>query len=99
MTFDYEKLERELEIACDEVHKDFVKRFNDGVYISVGGAKLEAFFNEMQKEFETAALEFLTRRSLQKNAQARKRALAITKLYAKKCVDDFSKVNRDTAAE
>lgn len=99
MSFDYEQLEKELETACDEIHKDFIKRYSMGVYVSVGGSKLEAFISEMQREFESTAINFLTRHSLQKNAQARKRALAITKLYAKKCVDDFSKINRDTAAE
>lgn len=99
MPFDYEKLEKELEITCDEVRKDFMAKFASGTYISVRGSKLEAFINELQKEFENAALDFLSRRSLEKNARARKRALAITKLYAKKCVDDFSRIDKDIAAE
>lgn len=99
MVFDYEELEKELETACEEVHKDFVSKFNNDVYISVGGAKLEAFINELQKQFENTALDFINKHGLQKNLRAKKRALAITKLYAKKCIDDFSKVNKDIAAE
>jgi hypothetical protein len=99
MTFDYDKLEKELAAACEEVHKEFLLKFSNTIYVSVGGAKLEAFINELQKEFEATALEFLTNAGLEKDVHARKRALAITKLYAKRCVEDFSKVNRDIAAE
>lgn len=93
MTFDYEKLERDLEGACEVVHQDFLKKFSQSdSYTSVGGAKLEAFINGLQAEFEKTAINFLKKHGLDDDAEARKRALAITKLYAKKCVDDFSKV-------
>lgn len=93
MTFDYEKLEKDLEEACEAVHKEYMKKFNgDDDYVSVGGAKLEAFIRGLQNEFESAAFSFLEQHNLDNDAEAKKRALAITKLYAKKCVEDFSRV-------
>jgi len=92
MIFDYKELEQQLVVACDEVHKDFLKRFNSDVYVSAGGAKLEAFINDLQKEFETVAIAFLTKNDLDNDSEAKKKALAITKLFAKKCIEDFSKI-------
>jgi hypothetical protein len=93
MTFDYEILERDLVEACNAVHQAFLKKFSQGdSYTSVGGAKLEAFINGLKAEFEKAAIDFLKKHELDGDTEARKRALTITKLYAKKCVDDFSKV-------
>ena len=93
MTFDYVKLEKDLEEACESVHKDFIEKFsNDESYVSVGGSKLEAFITDLQAEFENAAFSFLKKHNLDKDAEAKKRALTITKLYAKRCVEDFSRV-------
>jgi len=92
MIFDYKELEQQLVLACDEVHKDFLKRFNSDIYVSAGGAKLEAFINDLQKEFETVAIAFLTKNDLDNDSEAKKKALAITKLFAKKCIEDFSKI-------
>ena len=93
MTFDYQKLERDLGEACDAVHRDFMTKFNNSdSYTSVGGAKLEAFIMRLQKEFESTAVNFLDKHGLSGDPEAKKRALTITKLYAKKCVEDFSKV-------
>jgi hypothetical protein len=95
MTFDYEKLERDLEEACEAVHQDFLKKFNsDDSYTSIGGAKLEAFINDLKAEFEGATFKFLEENNLTNDPEAKKRALTIAKLYAKKCMDDFSKVLR-----
>jgi hypothetical protein len=94
MTFYYEKLESDLEEACQNVHNDFLKKFGKTKsYVSVGGAKLEAFIDGIQREFESAAIEFLTRHNLMADSEAKRRALNITKLYAKRCVEDYSRVN------
>ena len=93
MTFDYEKLERDLNDACEAVHQDFQKKFNeDDSYTSMGGAKLEVFINDLKAEFEGATFKFLEKNDLTGDPEARKRALTIAKLYAKKCIEDFSKV-------
>lgn len=94
MKINYTELEKDLEDACYTVHKDFMERFagNDSI-VSVGGAKLEAFITDLQNEFENAAFSFLRRHALEKDLEARRRALAITKLHAKRCVEDFSKVD------
>jgi len=93
MTFDYKELERRLEEACEEVHKDFLDKFKDNeAYISAGGAKLEIFFTDLQKEFADAAVTFIKKNGLESDPEAKKRALTITKLYAKRCVDDYSRV-------
>ncbi|WP_297334190.1 hypothetical protein [Flavobacterium sp.] len=93
--FDYEKLEKELGEACEEVNHRFLQRFNNDGYISVGGAKLDAFINELQKEFEETAETFIYKRGLQDNPEAKKRVLTITKLYAKNCIEQFGKVTGD----
>ena len=92
MSFDYKELEEELAQACDAVHKDFQKKFNNDVYISAGGSKLEAFINDLQAEFENTAATFIRKHGLEKDAEAKKKALTITKLFAKKCIEDFSKI-------
>lgn len=93
MTFDYEKLERDLGEACEAVHQLFQKKFSrDNAYASMGGAKLESFISDLKAEFEGATFKFLQDNNLAHDPEARKRALTIAKLYAKKCVEDFSKV-------
>jgi len=92
MGFDYKELEEQLATACNEVHKDFLQRFHSEIYISAGGARLETFINDLQKEFERTASSFLKKHDLEKDSEAKKRVLTITKLYAKKCTEDFSKI-------
>jgi actin-related protein len=92
MSFNYEKLEEELGSSCEEVHKNFQKKFSNDVYISAGGSKLEAFIDELQREFETTAANFILKHNITRNSEAKKRVLNITKLYAKRCIDDFSKM-------
>lgn len=99
MTFDYDELEIKLETACQEIHDSFTHRFKSGMYLSIGGAILESFISELQGEFENAAITFLKENNLEKDAHAKKRALTITKLYAKRCIDDFGKIDKDIAAE
>lgn len=94
MFFDYKKLEVKLTEACDEVHKDFLEKFNnDAGYLSAGGARLETFFTDLQKEFEGAAATFIRNNNLEKDTEGKKRVLTITKLYAKRCVEDYNKVS------
>ncbi len=88
----YDLLEQELEKVCAEVQKDFFIRFKKGVYISAGGAQIELFINELQSAFEIAAVSFIKYQKLEKNAAARKKVLAVTKQHAKKCIEEFSKI-------
>ena len=88
---DYDKLEKELRKDCEELSKGFVEQYNQN-YISAGGAKLDAFIYEMQQEFNDTAVKFLQQRDLMNDKEAKKRTLSITKQYAKKCVEHFSKV-------
>ena len=92
MSFKYKELEKQLENSCNQLHKDFFQKFSTERYLSVGGSKLEIFINELQKEFENTGITFLANNKLEKDAQAKKRVFTITKLYAKKCREDFSKV-------
>ena len=92
MEFNYKELEKKLENSCVQLHKDFYKKFNTDLYLSAGGSKLESFITDLQKEFENTALNFLTTHNLEKDTEAKKRVFSITKLYAKKCIEDFSKV-------
>jgi len=92
MSFKYRELEKQLENSCNQLHKDFFQKFSTERYLSVGGSKLEIFINELQREFENTGITFLANNKLEKDAQAKKRVFTITKLYAKKCIEDFSKV-------
>ncbi len=92
MNSKFSELKDLLEAACREVHKDFLIKFNNDTYISAGGAKLEAFITELQKEYENVASAFLKKHGIEKDADARKKALAITKAFAKRCIEDFSKI-------
>lgn len=91
MNFDYNELERQLEKVCADINTKFQKNFNNNMYLSAGGAKLEAFINDLQGAFETVASKFIKDNSLEKDTEAKKRIFNITKLYAKKCIEDFSK--------
>jgi len=92
MSFDYNELERQLENACVDVNRLFKKKYNNNFYLSAGGAKLEAFINDLQQEFEAVAVNFIKTHSLEKDAEAKKHIFTITKLHAKKCIEDFSRV-------
>lgn len=92
MSFNYRELENLLEESCKQLHKDFYKKFNKDVYLSAGGSKLETFINDLQIEFENVAVTFVSNHKLEKNAEAKKRIFAITKFYAKKCIEDFSRI-------
>ncbi|MXN89709.1 hypothetical protein GR160_00580 [Flavobacterium sp. Sd200] len=92
MSFNQKELEKLLEESCKQLHKDFYKKFNKDIYLSAGGSKLEAFITDLQKEFETTASSFIANHKLEKDTEAKKRVFAITKFYAKKCVEDFSKI-------
>lgn len=92
MNFDYHDLERLLEKACIDIKNQFNKKYNSNMYLSAGGAKLEAFINDLQREFETVAAKFINDNKLEKDTEAKKRIFSITKLYAKRCVEDFSKI-------
>jgi hypothetical protein len=92
MEFDYHELERQLEKACIDIKTKFHKNFNSNIYLSAGGAKLESFINDLQGEFEMTAAKFIKDNTLEKDSEAKKRIFNITKLYAKKCIEDFSKI-------
>ena len=92
MDFDYHELERQLGKACIDVKNKFHKKFDSNMYLSAGGAKLEAFINDLQGEFESVAATFIKDNALEKDTEAKKRIFSITKLYAKKCIEDFSKI-------
>jgi uncharacterized protein YbcI len=92
MSFNYKELENQLQESCNQLHKDFYKKFSNDIYLSAGGAKLETFINDLQKEFENVAVTFVANHKLEKDTEAKKRIFSITKLYAKRCIEDFSKI-------
>ncbi|MBF00616.1 hypothetical protein [Flavobacterium coralii] len=88
----YKKFENELGDACRQVQTEFLKRFKQGVYISAGGANLENFINDLQQEYEKVASNFIKENGLENDIAARKRVLALAKQHAKKCIEEFSKI-------
>lgn len=92
MDIHYKDLEKQLERACANAHRDFNKKFNSEIYISAGGSKLEAFINGLREELEITASTFLKEHNLEKDAEARKRVFNMVKFQAKKCVEGFSRI-------
>lgn len=92
MGLHYHELEKHLENACSRVQTEVLNDYSNNSYISAGGAKLEAFISRLQEEFETVAAAFLKKHKLEKKADARRRVLAITKVRAKKCIENFGKI-------
>ncbi|WP_417351340.1 hypothetical protein [Flavobacterium alkalisoli] len=93
MSFDYGKFEKDLETGCNEAYKEFLKEFNsDSTYISAGGGKLEAFIEGLQKEFDKTKTFYLKKHKLENDPEARRRALAVAKQSAKKCIEEFSRI-------
>jgi uncharacterized protein YbcI len=88
----YKELEKQLEKACSNVLKDFNKKFNNEIFLSAGGSKLEAFITDLKQELETTASAFLSENHLEKNPEARKKVFNMVKLQAKKCVEGFSRI-------
>lgn len=88
----YKKFEEDLHTACSSVKLDFSKRFKDGVYLSAGGSNLENFINDLQKEFEVLAANFIKENELENDSTARRRVLTLAKQHAKKCIEEFSKI-------
>jgi len=95
MGLNFKELESRLSEACQIVHREFITEFNnDKNYVSPRGAKLEAFINNLQSEFENTTIDFLKEEGLEANAKAKSKALAIAKLCAKKCLEDFNKIKK-----
>lgn len=92
MNFNYKELEDQLQESCSNLHKDFYKKFYNDITLSAGGSKLETFINDLQKQFNNVAAAFVANHNLEKDAEAKKKIFGITKLYAKKCVEDFSRI-------
>lgn len=93
MSFDYGEFEKELESACLVAYKNFLKEFNaDSTYISAGGGKLEAFIQGVQKEFDKTTTFYLQKHNVETDPEARRRALAVAKQSAKKCIEEFSRI-------
>jgi hypothetical protein len=90
MGFNHKELEEKLGEACGIVHNKFLRRFSDNAYISAGGAKLETLINDLQQEFEDTTLTFLKERGLHNNAKAKAKAVAIAKVCARKCLENFN---------
>ncbi len=93
MGFDYGEFEKELDRACTEAYKKFLAEFSsDSTYISAGGGKLEAFIEGLQKEFDKTTNFFLHKYRLEGDAEAKKISISVAKQCAKKCIEEFSKI-------
>lgn len=94
MQLDYAEFEKELDSACNFTFKKFLSEFNnDSTYVSAGGAKLEVFIDSLQKEFDKATIAFLAKYKAEYDPEAKRKLLTIAKARAKKCIEEFSKVD------
>ncbi|MFP9115546.1 hypothetical protein ACLI1A_16525 [Flavobacterium sp. RHBU_3] len=92
MSFNIEMLKGELEKACAETKRSFYKKFSRSLYVSNRGAKLESFISELQNQFQCTSQKFIKDNSLEKNTSAKRIVAALAREYAKKAVEDFSRI-------
>ncbi|WP_330444202.1 MULTISPECIES: hypothetical protein [unclassified Flavobacterium] len=87
---DYNELESRFHCACEDAIGELSMQYKTH-YHSAG--KLEDFFGLIQTEFERVVEIFTHKNNLAEDKEAQRRINAIAKEYAKKCVDDYGKVN------
>lgn len=92
METDYDNLGDRFDCAC----KDAVEKLSDmykSDYKSGGPEKLSAFFELIQKEFDSVESKFIRDNKIETNPQALQQIRSIAKVYAKRCIEDYGKVS------
>ena len=88
---DYSELENNFDCACQNAIKGLSEQFKVH-YLGAGPAKLEIFFGLIKTEFERTESMFITEYKII-DKEALQRIKAIAKNYARKCLDDYGKIN------
>ena len=88
---DYSALENDFDCACQNVINELSEQYKVH-YLGAGPAKLEVFFDLIKNEFEKTESTFITQYNVT-DKEALQRIKAIAKNYARKCVEDYGKIN------
>lgn len=92
MGLDYENLGQRFDCACQEVINKLSTVYQDD-YRGAGLEKLSAFLELIQQEFDAAENNFIRDNEIGSDTRALQEIKSIAKLYAKKCLTDYSKVS------
>jgi hypothetical protein len=92
MELDYENLGKRFDCACQDVISKLSSVYKDD-YRGAGAEKLSAFLDLIQQEFDAAESNFIRDNEIGSDARALQDVKSIAKLYAKKCLTDYSKVS------
>ena len=88
----YSILESDFDCACGDVSKNLASQYKS-TYQSGGAGMLEAFLDLIKSEFEKAELAFIEKNNVSGDPEALRRIKVIARRHAKKCLEDYGKVN------
>ena len=90
---DYSLLESDFDCACGDVIKKLSEAYRSGYHTGSPGM-LEAFLDLIKSEFEKAEAAFIDSNKVGADPEALRRIRSIAKKHARKCLEDYGKVNR-----
>ncbi|RWW92230.1 hypothetical protein [Flavobacterium cerinum] len=91
MAINYEDLEDRFNCACDDAVKELSIRY-DSDYRSQGPGKLNSFLEVIQWHFDNVETGFIEQNVLVRDDEAFRRIKTIARTFAKRCIDDYSKL-------
>lgn len=91
-TIDYTELESKFDCACQDVISSLSSQYKEH-YRGAGPGKLEVFFELIKFEFDKVLDVFIHTHSIKENKEVMQRIQVIAKNHAKKCIDDYGKIN------
>lgn len=91
MAINYEDLENRFSCACDDAIKHLSFRY-DSDYKTKGPEKLNSFLGVIQWYFDNVEKGFIEQHVLMEDEEALRRIKIIARMFAKRCVDDYSKL-------
>ena len=92
MALNYEELESRFDCACNDAVSDLSQQYKTD-YENGGPGKLSAFLELIQMRFDQVESIFIRDNELHVDVEGLRRIKAIAKHYAKKCLDDYSKIS------
>ena len=92
MNLNYQDLEKQFDCACQDAVKDLSVQYKSD-YQEGGPGKLTAFLELIQQQFDTVEAGFIHEHNLAGDPEALRRIKSIAKAFAKRCVEDYGKIN------
>ncbi|MCO6146548.1 hypothetical protein [Flavobacterium sp. NRK1] len=92
MALNYEDLEKRFDCACNDAVSDLSVQYKN-TYQTGGPGRLSAFLELIKLQFEQVESAFIRDNELSVDIEALRRIKLIAKSYAKKCLDEYSKIS------